>query len=814
MSGQNAPKGTLSPVAPPLPALTKHLLFIVVDGLRYDYANDPKWAPNFARHMKDNPHAEIVAGRITMTSAAVFSFGTGRRGTFAHVALNLHTENTGFNHIIDNMRKKGLRTGLVGDKTWSQVYGKFDPEFIDDHDVSVDTDNTDELLIETEKMIYANPRPEFMVSHILTPDHAGHAFGTISDRYKKFLASFDERFEAFLKKIPPEITVVVLSDHGATDTGTHGTDIPSVRRTPLFAFGPGIAEAKEGLKYEQVDIAPTLATLLGIAGPTHGRGTIAVDLLAITDEQRANSRCTDVSRLPALAEAEGWSDLSALLKTKLSTCAQGDSADARERSSSALAAARLYDERSDQGTDEQFRRQLWLMTGLLTLFLLAVFPIVSTAAQDTGNLSKLTWFVLGHLALAIAIMILTREVEKVTPPWHNVIRAILFIVGNLGFFLGMIKPHLGRRFFAGSPLMAWLFLPCTVAWSYPANTQPESLVLALSISILFLLLARERAKDDPLLPRALVMLVVGALVIFPFGIIQDAPLSPHTAEKIFVRLGGPVLALAWLGAGHWVRQPKGPNNDVIVAMVIALFSMGLKELFPFAKLLGSFGMTLGPIIGMTGLIGAAIAGGVFLAKDRLTLGLAFLFASYALDSRPMDLPAVIAGVLVAEAAGTLLALALKHEQNKTLWAVALGSSVLFGITYVVRMGLQGGLDFALMDFTAGVWGDAEPSQIRIGAAIALKYAIATAMVAVVFLRAIPKNLVLPILTFLAFAYVARAGVHGMAALHCTVSFWSSLRLMSDLPATVVMALVMVTLFALNFWRTARNANPTSQSSTV
>jgi hypothetical protein len=98
------------PLAPPtaMPALTRHLLLVVVDGLRYDVATDPARMPHFAEAMRQHRSAEILAGRICMTSAAVQNYGTGRRGRFAQIVRNINPDPPAYNSWLKNAADRGL----------------------------------------------------------------------------------------------------------------------------------------------------------------------------------------------------------------------------------------------------------------------------------------------------------------------------------------------------------------------------------------------------------------------------------------------------------------------------------------------------------------------------------------------------------------------------------------------------------------------------------------------------------------------------------------------------------------------------------
>ncbi|MFO0659202.1 MAG: alkaline phosphatase family protein [Polyangiaceae bacterium] len=802
MSGRTA--APFSPGAPASTKLSDHVLLVVVDGLRYDYATDESKAPNFARRMREHAHAEVTASRVTMTSAAIFSFGTGRRGDFSHVVLNLHAKNMGFNSIVANVRSAGLRTGLVGDQTWRQAYDPFDSEYLDDKDVSIETDNSVEMLDAASRMLTAEPRPSFMVAHVISPDHQGHAYGTASSKYLSFLKVFDADLEKFLQQVPPDTTVFVVSDHGATDTGAHGTDIANVRRTPLFAFGPGIAKSREGLKYEQVDVAPTMAAVLGVPGPAHGRGTVASELLDVPAERAAEIRCADVARLPGLSRAEGRPDVAAELDRQLQPCASNN---VSAKSEAALLAARHYDAEVDRGQDDSSRSVMLLAAIVLVVLMLSVTPLLASIAEKKGGFAQPLAFV-APVLLGLIIVVLTREVEKVTPPFHNVIRAVLFVGGNAALLLGAVRPSLGARAFTAWPLLCATLFPGAIAWSYPPNAQPEALVSLLLGGGLWAWLARRGSVPEGWTKR-FVMLVLGSLCLVVFGIVQDGPIRQELAAKLVYRGGMLVLAALWLWLGFRDRDPAPRRSDLVIAIVVSIGALLLRPV-------------VGSLAAQLIMIGGPIFTLALLRQQRWTLALACLLASYAMVSRSIELLAVLGALIAAEGAGSLIRDAVSTERNPTpespvahpLWSACVSALVLFGIGFLLRMGLQAGLDFAGMDLGAGVWGDEQPSQLRIGLCITWKYIVTALLVLVCFLRELPTQLRRDVLVVSLLAWVGRAAVHSCVLLYCRASFWTSLRVLSDLAPVLLTGLIVMAMLAREAWVTGSTPERAAGSRTT
>lgn len=62
---------------------------------------------------------------------------------------------------------------------------------------------------------------------------------------------------------------IFTADHGMTDWGSHGSGSPFETETPFVAWGAGIRTDKERRDVNQADIAPLIATLIGINYPSN-----------------------------------------------------------------------------------------------------------------------------------------------------------------------------------------------------------------------------------------------------------------------------------------------------------------------------------------------------------------------------------------------------------------------------------------------------------------------------------------------------------------------------------------------------------------
>src|SRR5262249_42431824 len=112
-----------------------------------------------------------------------------------------------------------------------------------------------------------------IVVHLCGVDDAGHAFGARSPEYAAAAATAHRR-TAELARVAgwPRADVIVTADHGHRPGGGHGGDEPDVRASFVVAAGPDLQPGARVDGARSVDVAPTLAALLGVPSPGAASG--------------------------------------------------------------------------------------------------------------------------------------------------------------------------------------------------------------------------------------------------------------------------------------------------------------------------------------------------------------------------------------------------------------------------------------------------------------------------------------------------------------------------------------------------------------
>ena len=325
-----------SPTTPP----AQRLVLFVADGLRADtiFSLDPKGispAP-FLRHnivqkkgkwgvshthvpTESRPgHVALIAGLYEDVSAVTHGWQDNPVPFDSVFNRSRHTWSWGSPDILP-MFAKGASHGKVDMYTYDAEWEDF---------ADSDASKLDTWVFQRVKRFFekAESDPELRENvsqdqvvfflHLLGIDTNGHSHRPTSKEVIDNLRLVDQEIEHVVSIIDSyfeddKTAYVFTSDHGMTDWGSHGAGLPDETMTPLICWGAGIKVAtstrhsevnfhdsyseKWGLeKYERVDveqadIAPLMATLIGIPTPINSEGVLPLNYIHYNKGFLANS---------------------------------------------------------------------------------------------------------------------------------------------------------------------------------------------------------------------------------------------------------------------------------------------------------------------------------------------------------------------------------------------------------------------------------------------------------------------------------------------------------------------------------------------
>ena len=125
--------------------------------------------------------------------------------------------------------------------------------------------------------------------HLDQVDYAGHhEGGPIDQRWNAAATRADDLLEEIATTMDlNQDTLLVISDHGQIDTGGHGGQDPIVLLEPFVLAGKGVILGNYG-DVQMVDVAPTIAAILGTNIPATSQGHPQIGMFDFTLSQVEN----------------------------------------------------------------------------------------------------------------------------------------------------------------------------------------------------------------------------------------------------------------------------------------------------------------------------------------------------------------------------------------------------------------------------------------------------------------------------------------------------------------------------------------------
>lgn len=765
------PPANLAARAPFGPPLTKRLALVVLDGVRFDVGTDDRRMPRLAERFRSNASAELFAEPISMTASAATVFGTGAHAGISLAIRNETAQPTLFEDLFTIARSAHLRTGTVGDPVWTGLYPTgWDVTRAETHQLAVGIDDGETALLSADVLQKMDPPVDVAVYHFATPDHMAHGHGIASEAYETYIKGFDERLASLLDHFSPNTTVIVVGDHGATMAGIHGSNTDEQRRTLIVASGPGIVPGPHLLPpVDDVDLAPTMAALLGVPTPRSARGEPLVAWLDVSPEARATMACANVTDLARALDSSAQASVAPACDPLRSPAG---------RIASALPIARALDARLDDVDAASERRGF-----SLSLFAAGLTALLSFLLFfRTVSVGSLAW---SGLAFAIALsfsVFVTANLEKLPGAWLTPARVTLFVVFNAPLLLWVLRPVATSRLLERAPLLAPVLFPGVLVLTETHSALTEAYVL--SVVLVGFVLTRgiptsagfARPWAGAAAPSRLLYwppLVALAVVCIDAGNFVPTWLQAMPGLQLAVAFA---TLVAFAVVRHLRLRPSLAGT--IACTAVAAFSLELRRNAPASICLAGWGLL-------------AVLAAVALYRKQRAFAELLAFASYAWVSRDLEVPLFLASYVVAVGFGEAVGKRLEAEREGSSRILTLSIvSFAFAWGYVQFAGIQLGLHFMHFDFAAGTFRDPGVTMPRIVLALIYKYAVARGFLLFGLLLPLRRSMRLLALRSLVAIYALRATVLVASLEAARRSFWTPVWVTSELPH-VLLALLIV-----------------------
>ncbi|ETE65739.1 GPI ethanolamine phosphate transferase 1, partial [Ophiophagus hannah] len=329
-----------------LPPPAQRLVLFVADGLRADslYALDSSGNSNapFLRNIiaskgswgvshtrvptESRPgHVALIAGFYEDVSAVARGWKENPVEFDSIFNESKYTWSWGSPDILPMFAK-----GATGDHVYTNCYKAEREDFAAEDATILDTWVFEQVkdffnLAKNNETLFSKLHEQKIIFflHLLGLDTNGHAHRPHSREYKNNIRKVDEGVQEIVSMVEGfygndgNTAFILTSDHGMTDWGTHGASHPSETLTPLIAWGAGIKypQTVTSQQYEdtflkewklemwkrqdvnQADIAPLMASLIGVPFPLNSVGVLPLEYLNNTAQFKAESMLTNAVQI-------------------------------------------------------------------------------------------------------------------------------------------------------------------------------------------------------------------------------------------------------------------------------------------------------------------------------------------------------------------------------------------------------------------------------------------------------------------------------------------------------------------------------------
>ncbi|HEY4058895.1 MAG TPA: alkaline phosphatase family protein [Kofleriaceae bacterium] len=309
------------------PRLARRVFVVIIDGLSLNKSYELPFLDELRRRGVDS---EATSHYPTWSRPNYVSILTGVPPVASGVRTNHHATPVQLDSLMDRARAAHLRTASATDydvlpKLFLRRRGSRpdvvrppvrEAEDIDnapvEEDATVVPEPDADLVSPFDDARYA-PWPggfaesgselaagdeELVVLLVGAVDAAGHAHGAASKEYRAAAIGADHALSRALGRVDlSQDAIIVVADHGHTARGGHGGIEADVVAVPLVAAGAGIEPGSVPHDARLIDIAPTVAALLGMPAPGHGLGRTLVEITTLSPTDRARRVNADNTRL-------------------------------------------------------------------------------------------------------------------------------------------------------------------------------------------------------------------------------------------------------------------------------------------------------------------------------------------------------------------------------------------------------------------------------------------------------------------------------------------------------------------------------------
>lgn len=287
--------------------LTERVVIILVDALREDTALDPEVMPYLDELRQQSAWATMRSLPPSYSSPGWTTLLTGARADINdsqpanppdYNSVRAFTQD----NIFAAADRAGMQTAVSG---FGWFEGMLSTSGVDTGFYTPGEDHAADLEVLAAAQSYLQDGSyQLVLIHLDQVDYAGHhEGGPRSENWTAAAARVDTMIETIVSQLDLEKdTVLVLSDHGQIDRGGHGGQDPITLIEPFLMAGKGVIPGSYP-DIQMVEVAPTVAVLLGLNLPASGQGRALTEMLDLTLDQTARIEVSLQAQQSELVEA-------------------------------------------------------------------------------------------------------------------------------------------------------------------------------------------------------------------------------------------------------------------------------------------------------------------------------------------------------------------------------------------------------------------------------------------------------------------------------------------------------------------------------
>lgn len=285
-----------SPLAntPPTPGpelgtpVTRRLVVVLIDALRYDTSTNSSVMPFLNELRLQSASASMHSQPPSFSAPAWTTILTGAWPDINDSQLfNPPDEFSARTFTQDDLFAAAQRAGLnaaVSGYAWFE--GMLAKSGVDAGFYTPGEDNSADIEVVKAALPWLTGDYQLVLIHLDQVDYAGHRQGgPHGPNWNAAATRSDEMLSEIVAQLDlTQDTILVISDHGQIERGGHGGPEPVTLVEPFVLAGAGVIPGNYG-DVNMVDIAPTLAALLGTNIPASNQGHILTNMLSLTSSQ-------------------------------------------------------------------------------------------------------------------------------------------------------------------------------------------------------------------------------------------------------------------------------------------------------------------------------------------------------------------------------------------------------------------------------------------------------------------------------------------------------------------------------------------------